>query len=82
MIPVYTKAIFGDDGFVEISKSDDEDFLLNIKILVNVTNMTVEEYEKQVDLLENYFIFDETRHPLSVTATIKIDIQSIGNYGK
>ena len=32
------------------------------------------------DRLEEYFIYDENRHPLSVTSVIKIEYEYVGGY--
>ena len=44
---------------------------------IPIYNATVVE---KINLLEGYFLYDENRHPLSVTSNIKIEYEYIGGY--
>lgn len=81
MLPTYVRAVFGNDGFVQLKRSDNDDFLLKIEIEVNVSKMTSENYIEKERLLEDYFIYDENRHPLDVLLKIDIKFKRIGDYG-
>lgn len=81
MLPTYVRAIFGDMGFVQLNRSEDDRFLLNIEILINVSGMTSENYIEKEKLLEDYFIYDESRHSLEVLSKINIEIKKVGEYG-
>ena len=80
MLPIYVRAIFGDDGFVDIKRSDDDDFLLFVNVLINVHNLQMDSVVEKINLLEEYFIYDDSRHPLSVTSAIKIEYEYTGGY--
>lgn len=81
MLPTYVRAVFGSDGFVQLKRSDNDDFLLKIEIEVNISKMTSENYVEKEKLLEDYFIYDENRHPLDVLLKIDIEFKRIGDYG-
>jgi len=80
MLPIYVRAIFGDDGFVSVRRSDDDDFLLFVNVSINVRNLQMDTVVEKINLLEGYFLYDENRHPLSVTSNIKIEYDYIGGY--
>lgn len=80
MLPIYVKAIFGDDGFVDIKRSEDDDYLLYINILINVRNLQMDTVVEKINLLENEFIYDDWRHPISTTSRIKFNYEYIGGY--
>lgn len=80
MLPIYVRAIFGDDGFVSLKRSDDNDFLLFVNVSINVRNLQMDTVVEKINLLEGYFLYDENRHPLSVTSNIKIEYEYIGGY--
>lgn len=80
MLPIYVRAVFGDDGFVDVKRSDDDDFLLFVNVLINVRNLQMDSVVEKINLLEEYFIYDENRHPLSVTSIIKIEYEYVGGY--
>lgn len=80
MLPIYVRAIFGDDGFVSLKRSDDDDFLLFVNVLINVRNLQMDTVVEKINLLEGYFLYDENRHPSSVTSNIKIEYEYIGGY--
>lgn len=81
MLPTYVRAMFGDAGFVQLKRSDDDDFLLNIEISINVNGMTSEDYVEKEKFLEDYFIYDESRHSLDVLSKMNINFERIGEYG-
>lgn len=81
MLPIYIQAIFGDMGFVQLNRSEDDKFLLNIEILINVNGMTSEDYIEKERLLEDYFIYDENRHSSEVLSKINIEMKKVGEYG-
>ena len=80
MLPTYVRAVFGDMGFVELNKSDNDDFLLNVNILVNISEMTEDYYAEKKEFIENNFIYDESRHPLSVLMAVNVNFKTIGEF--
>jgi hypothetical protein len=49
-------------------------------VLINVRNLQMDNVVEKINLLEEYFIYGENRHPLSVTSVIKIEYEYVGGY--
>ena len=48
MLPIYVRAVFGDDGFIDIKRSDDDDFLLFVNVLINVHNLQMDNVVEKI----------------------------------
>lgn len=76
MVSTYSRAVFQEEGFVEVKKSDVEECLLNVVIHINNlgSKWTDDEIKENIELFES-FVYDERRHPLYVLTILNIQFE-------
>lgn len=60
-LPIYVNGIFGDDAIVGKLESDDDEFLLKVTIMIRTYYMTLDEFKKKLEALEE-LIYNPSKH--------------------